>query len=275
MWMRFVTVRFGGATKAGRVEGSDVVLLDAPDVGTLLAAGADAIAETGDRVALDAADLAPPVLAPQKIVCVGLNYRNHILETGRELPTDPTLFVKFPGTLIGPTDPIVLPRVSQQVDWEGELAFVVGRRVRNVSGDAARDAIAGYTIANDISARDWQYKTSSWIPGKVFEATCPMGPAVVTPDELGGGDDLLLRCEVDGAVMQEARTSELVFPPTVLVEFVSTLVTLEPGDVFLTGTPGGVGVARTPAVFLAPGQVVRTTIEGIGEMVNECVEDKA
>ena len=218
------------------------------------------------------ADLAPLIPRPSKIVCLGLNYRSHIEEMGAELPKHPTLFAKFPAALIGARDPIRLPEASNAVDWEGELAFVIGRRVRNVSKDEAADAIAGYTICNDVSMRDWQWRTSEWLQGKTWEGSTPLGPALVTPDEVGHGADLLLRCEVDGEVMQEARTSDLLFKPADIVSYVSTIATLEPGDVFSTGTPSGVGAGRQPPRFLQPGQVVRTSIEGLGELVNECVK---
>jgi len=270
--MRLVTIRTTTGTRAGRVDGDHVVPLDAPDVDAVLDAGADNVREAGDPIGLRDADLAPVVPRPSKIICLGLNYRSHIEEMGAELPKFPTLFAKFPSALIGARDPIQLPQESNSVDWEGELAFVIGRRVRNASADEARDAIGGYTICNDVSMRDWQWRTSEWLQGKTWEGGTPLGPAVVTPDEVDHAGDLLLRCEVDGEVVQETNTSDLLFKPADIVSYVSTITTLEPGDVFSTGTPGGVGAGMQPPRFLQPGQVVRTTIEGLGELVNECVK---
>jgi len=270
--MRLVTFRTADGTRAGRVEGDRVVGLDAADVAAVLERGIGNVDEGGASIVLADADLAPVIPRPSKIFCLGLNYRSHIEEMGAELPENPTLFAKFPAALIGARDPIRLPEASKAVDWEGELAFVIGRRVRNVSADEAAGAIGGYTICNDVSMRDWQWRTSEWLQGKTWEASTPLGPALVTPDEVDHAADLLLRCEVDGEVMQEARTSDLLFKPADIVSYVSTIVTLEPGDVFSTGTPGGVGAGMQPARFLRPGQVVRTSIEGLGELVNECVK---
>ena len=270
--MRLVTIRTAGRTQAGRLDGDQVVPLDAPDVAAVLDVGVDNVREAGNAVGLGDADLAPVIPRPSKIICLGLNYRSHIEEMGAELPRFPTLFAKFSIALIGARDPIRLPQESNAVDWEGELAFVIGRRVRNASSDEARAAIGGYTICNDVSMRDWQWRTSEWLQGKTWEASTPLGPAVVTPDEVDHADDLLLRCEVGGVVMQEARTSDLLFKPADIVSYVSTLATLEPGDVFSTGTPGGVGAGMQPPRFLQPGQIVRTSIEGLGELVNECVK---
>lgn len=274
--MRLVTIRVDGGTRAGRIDGDRVLELAHSDVGTLLAevgvdgaAAADPVAEHG----LADADLAPLVPRPSKIFCLGLNYASHIRETGREIPEFPTLFAKFPDALVGPRDPIVLPPESDRCDWEVELALVIGRSVRRASLDDARAAIAGYTICNDVTMRDWQQRTLEWLQGKTWERSTPLGPALVTPDELDANVDLALRCEVDGEVVQDGRTSDLVFGPAECVAYISTIVTLQPGDVISTGTPAGIGDARTPPVYLRPGQVVRTTIEGLGEMVNACVAD--
>src|SRR3954452_11407702 len=198
--MRLVTIRTANGTQAGRLDGDSVVPLGAPDVGAVLEAGVDNVREAGDAVALTDADLAPVIPRPPKIFCLGLNYRSHIEEMGAELPEHPTLFAKFPAALIGARDPIQLPDASNAVDWEAELAFVIGRRVRNASPDDAADAIAGYTICNDVSMRDWQWRTREWLQGKTWEGTTPLGPPLVPPDEIGHAADLLLRCEVDGDV---------------------------------------------------------------------------
>lgn len=278
--MRLVTFRTAGGTQAGRIDGEEVVGLDFPDVGALLASGPDwqqaaggAGAGGGAALARAEVELAPLVLAPRKLICVGLNYASHIQEMGRELPEYPTIFAKFALSLIGARDPIVLPAVSDKVDWEVELAVVIGRPVRRADEAGARDSIAGFTILNDISVRDWQNRTTQFLQGKTFESTTPLGPELVTLDEIDDPGSLEVRCEVDGEVMQSANTSDLLFGPVELVRYLSTIITLEPGDVIATGTPGGVGAGRSPAVFLRPGQTVRTAIEGLGELVNTCITE--
>jgi acylpyruvate hydrolase len=275
--VRVVTVRTAEGTTAARIDGDRLVLLAFEDVGALLASGPDwarrAERASGPELGLEGADLAPVVPRPPKIVCLGMNYRSHVEEMGREAPSHPTLFAKYARSLIGPRDPIELPPESDSVDWEVELAFVIGTEVRRATGAGARDAIAGFTVLNDVSMRDWQFRTMQFLQGKTWERSTPVGPALVTPDEVPGGTtpDVVLTCEVDGEVMQKGRTSDLLFGPEELVAYLSTIVTLEPGDLVATGTPGGVGAGRTPPVFLAPGRVVRTSIEGIGELRNECV----
>jgi len=272
--MRFVTIRTVGGTRAARLDGDDVIELEAPDVAAVLDDGMQAVAEVpgASAVPLAHVDLAPVVPWPSKIICLGLNYKSHIEEMGGELPSHPTLFAKFASALTGPRDPLPMPSASNAVDWEAELGIVIGSRVRNADQQQALAAIGGYTIVNDISMRDWQWRTSEWLQGKSWEACTPVGPAVVTPDEVDHAADLLLRCEVDGQVVQEARTSDLLFKPAQIVEYVSQMCTLEPGDLISTGTPAGVGAGRQPPMFLKPGNVVRTSIEGLGELVNECVE---
>jgi acylpyruvate hydrolase len=278
--VRLATIRTAGRTRAARVDDGHLVELAFPDVGALLDAGpaalSDAATARGTEHEGRDAPLAPVVPRPPKIICLGLNYEQHIREMGDEPPEFPTLFAKYTEALIGPRDPIVLPRVSTMVDWEAELAFVIGTRVRHADDATARAAIAGYTICNDVSMRDWQGRTPQWLQGKTFEHSTPLGPVLVTPDEVDDAQDLGLRCEVDGDVRQDARTSDLVFDPVATVRYISTILTLVPGDVVSTGTPGGVGVGRQPPLFLAPGQQVRTVIEGIGELLNECVaEDRS
>lgn len=274
--MQLVTMRTNDGTRAGRVEDDSVVALPYKDVGELLRSDAEwplvARQTRGVEYSLQDCDLAPVVLRPGKIVCLGLNYRGHILEMGRELPEYPTLFAKFSGALIGPYDPIQLPDVSDQVDWEAELGLIIGRTARRVSAKDAAASIAGFVVANDVTVRDWQHRTREFLSGKTFEGTTPIGPGLVTADgDIGPAPDLRITCEVDGAVMQESRTSELLFSPPQIVSYVSEIITLDPGDLILTGTPGGVGVARTPPVFLRDGISMRTQIEGIGELVNSCV----
>ena len=276
--MRLVTVRTDGATCAGRVSGDEIVLLDAPDVRAVLEAGpvtsgGVAVAEGRGTLALDGADLAPVVPGPDKIVCVGLNYRDHAAETNSPLPAAPIYFAKYRRALTGPYDPIRLPppEVSTNADWEVELAVVIGRQVRNAGAGEALAAIAGFTVLNDVSIRDWQTRTTQFLAGKTFEGSTPVGPALVTADEIGDGRGLRVSCTVDGITKQSSSTDQLVFGPAELVADLSTIMTLDPGDIIATGTPGGVGMARDPQQWLAPGMVVRTAIEGIGEMVNPCV----
>ncbi len=276
--MRLATVRTGDGTHAVRVDGDTLIELDARDVGDLLRAGsAVAMLEgvpTGVEHDLATADFAPVVLDPGKIICLGLNYEDHILEMGRELPRYPTLFAKYTEALIGARDQIVLPQVSDAVDWEVELALVIGRSVRHATAEEAADAIAGFTVANDISMRDYQTRTIEFLQGKTFEHSTPIGPWLVSPDEVGGvRPDLEVRCEVDGVLRQHSRTGKLVFTAVDVVRYMSDVVTLHPGDLILTGTPGGVGFGMDPPVYLQPAQVVRTTIDGIGELVNECVAE--
>ena len=205
---------------------------------------------------------------------MGLNYRSHILETGRELPEYPTLFAKFADTLLGPRDDLVLPSVSNRVDWEVELGVVIGQPVYRATPGEASAAIGGYTVINDVSMRDWQRRTLQWLAGKMFQHSTPAGPYLVTPDEVGDAADLEVRCEVDGTVMQQSRTSDLLFSPAQIVSYASQAITLQPGDLIATGTCGGVGDARKPPVYLQPGNVLRTWIEGLGECLNHCVPDK-
>ncbi|HEV7535126.1 MAG TPA: fumarylacetoacetate hydrolase family protein [Acidimicrobiia bacterium] len=280
--MRLATIRRpDSTTAAARLEGDELVVLPYPDVVALLAEPRwreAAAAGTGDRVALAEADLAPPV-RPAKVICVGLNYRSHIEEMGRPLPDHPTLFVKFPDTLTGPYDDLVIPSASLEVDWEVELGVVIGRPARHLDEAGAAACIAGYTVVNDISMRDWQWRTTQWDQGKNFEASTPVGPFVVTGDEIGdpeatGTVDLEVTCRVDGETMQRGRTADLLFKPAAVVAYVSQFTTLRPGDLIATGTPGGVGAGRDPKVFLAPGQVLETAVEGIGSCRNLMVEDK-
>lgn len=271
--MKLATVRTGDGTRAARVVPGGCVLLDAPDVGALLAREDEAEAAAsadGEIRPLDEASLAPVVPRPGKVLCVGLNYRNHILEMGRDLPEYPTLFAKFADALIGARDDIRLAPESSAVDWEAELTVVIGRTVRRASEDEAVRAIAGFTVMNDVTMRDWQFRTKEWLQGKTFEGTTPLGPVLVTPDELAGGvrPALPLTCRVDDEVMQKADTSDLVFDPVDLVRYASTILTLRPGDVIATGTPGGVGHARKPPRYLSDGATVVTEIEGIGRLAN-------
>ena len=273
--MKLATLRLPeGRTVAARVDGDTAVELGFADVGELLRAGglAAAATATGASHDLATADLAPVVPAPGKIVCVGLNYRNHILEMGRELPEYPTLFAKYPEALIGPRDDIQLAPESDKVDWEGELAVVIGKTVRRADADQAKAAIAGFAVLNDVTMRDYQYRTTQWFQGKTWENSTPFGPVLATPDEIPAGAQMVT--SLDGEVLQSTPIDDLVFDTVALVQYISTIFTLNPGDVIATGTPGGVGHARKPARYLAAGQTLTTTIDGIGELVNVAVAEQ-
>lgn len=278
--MRLVTIRIDAShTCAARQDGGELVLLPYSDVGALLASGDDwqqrAAAEGPARAGLAGASLAPVVPHPGKIVCLGLNYATHIREMGRPAPAYPTLFAKYDGSLIGCEDDIHMPAVSDDLDWEAELGVIIGRAGRHIAALDALTHVAGYTVINDITVRDWQHRTREFLSGKTFEATTPAGPALVTADELpAGASGLEISCSVDGRIMQRSSTSDLLFSVADIVAYISTIITLLPGDLIATGTPGGVGAGRDPKVFLRPGQQVTTHIEGIGELRNTVVKDE-
>ncbi|MFJ6900677.1 fumarylacetoacetate hydrolase family protein [Streptomyces hokutonensis] len=277
--MKLATVRTRAGTSAARLDGDAYVLLDHADVGSLLASGPDwqerATAAKGPSIAATQLQVATLVPHPNKIICLGLNYATHIKEMGRDTPAHPTLFAKYDGALIGANDPVVLPYVSDRIDWEAELGVVVGRPARHVSKTRALEHVAGYTVVNDVTARDWQRRTREFLSGKTFENTTPVGPTLVTADEFGGKEpDLDLRCTVDGVEVQHSRTSDLLFGIADIVSYVSDIITLQPGDLIATGTPGGVGDGRDPKVYLRPGQELVTVIEGIGELRNTCVAEE-
>ncbi|HET9732068.1 MAG TPA: fumarylacetoacetate hydrolase family protein [Acidimicrobiales bacterium] len=272
--MRLVSFRSAGTTRAGRVEGDQIVELPFADVGALLASGpdwADAARSDGPVHPYVDIRLAPVVVAPPKIICLGLNYADHIAEMGHARPKHPTLFAKYARSLIGHRDAIELPAVSDNVDYEAEMAFVIGHHARHVSEADGLDAIAGWAVLNDVSVRDWQRRTSQFLSGKTFEHTTPVGPELVTRDE--GSDDglgLAITCEVDGETLQSGNTRELIFSPAWVVSYLSTIMTLEPGDLVATGTPAGVAAGRTPPPWLRDGQTVTVTVEGIGRLENPC-----
>ncbi|MBN3294974.1 FAHD2 protein, partial [Amia calva] len=277
--MRLVQFRRRGQEGAGAArvgveqEGGTVVDLNALDPS--LPHSMRALLDTGDR-GLDIARravsssqcvvprselvLLPPVSGPDKVVCVGMNYRDHCLE-------------QFPSAITGPHDDITLPLESQEVDWEVELAFVIGRGGKNISEGAALSHVAGFMVANDVSARDWQMNRNGkqWLLGKTFDTFCPLGPALVTTDALSDPHSLGIRCRVNGSVVQDSNTSQMIFKTEALVAWVSKFVTLVPGDVFLTGTPPGVGVFRNPPVFLKSGDVVECEVDEIGVIRNTVV----
>jgi 2-keto-4-pentenoate hydratase/2-oxohepta-3-ene-1,7-dioic acid hydratase in catechol pathway len=231
----------------------------------------------GEAPALDGApasdpQLGPPLL-PGKVVAVGLNYRTHADESGIAAPEQPLIFAKFPSSVIGPSDPIVIdPALTKRVDWEVELAVVIGRRMRNVPVEAALEHVFGYTVANDVSARDVQFGDGQWTRGKSFDSFCPLGPVVVTADELGPPDDLRVTTRVNGELMQDDSTANMIFGVAELLAFCSRCFTLEPGDVLLSGTPDGCGEFMDPPRSLAPGDLVEVAVEGIGTLANRVVE---
>jgi acylpyruvate hydrolase len=217
-------------------------------------------------------EFGPAVPAPERILCLGLNYREHALEGGRAVPTWPDTFVRGHQTLIGPYADLVRPALSELFDYEGELGVVIGAGGRYIPASKAIDAIAGFTVLNDASVRDWQRAGTQWTPGKNFDGTMPIGPEVVTPDEVDVSD-LALSTELNGLTMQSARTSQMLVDVPSTVEFLSSFTTLRPGEVIATGTPGGVGFARNPPVWLQPDDVVEITIEGIGTIRNRVVAE--
>jgi acylpyruvate hydrolase len=247
-----------GVTELGR-ETPSVVLADPP--------------LSDERVPLADVTLLPVVPHPGKVVCVGLNYRAHVEEGVYDVPEYPALFSKFAETLIGAGAPVLLPPESAAVDFEAELAFVVGRRVRRVSGEAALAAVAGYTIANDVSMRDYQYKTHQWLPGKNWAGSTPLGPYLVTPDEVGEPHALDISLELNGERMQASNTSRFIFDIPTLIATISEFIPLAPGDVVLTGTPSGVGYRRDPQVLLRDGDRMVIEIERVGRLESPVVAE--
>ncbi len=234
---------------------------------------ATAALKNGSPLSREALKLLAPVPAPQKVICVGLNYADHARETGKEPPPEPVIFCKFPTTVSAHGDPIVLPRLSNEVDYEAELVAVIGRGGRHIAVEQALDHIAGYTCGHDVSARDWQQRKpgGQWLLGKSFDTFAPFGPELVTADEAGDTSDLRISLRINGRTMQDSRTSQLIFSVAKLVSYVSGVCTLAPGDVIFTGTPPGVGAARKPPVFLQAGDVVEVEIERIGVLRNPVV----
>jgi acylpyruvate hydrolase len=217
--------------------------------------------------------LCAPIPNPGKIMCVGINYRDHAEETKARLRDYPTIFAKYTNTVNSPGGDIVIPRVTDQVDYEAELAVVIGRRGRYISAETAFEYVAGYMPFHDVSARDFQRRTSQWTVGKSFDTFAPMGPAMVTVDEVPDPDDLNIRMRLNGEVMQNSNTRHLIFPIPALIEYVSQAMTLDPGDIIATGTPGGVGFVREPPRFLKPGDIAQVEIDGIGVLTNPVVAE--
>ncbi|XP_073415619.1 oxaloacetate tautomerase fahd2, mitochondrial isoform X1 [Dendrobates tinctorius] len=214
-----------------------------------------------------------PITNPEKVICIGMNYIDHCLEQNVPVPKEPIIFNKFPSSIVGPYDSIVLPAESQEVDWEAELAFVIGKRGKNIKEQDAMEHVAGYTVAHDVSSRDWQMEKNGkqWLLGKTFDTFCPLGPALVTKESISDPHGLGIRCRVNGNLVQNSNTKQMVFKTEALIAWVSKFVTLNPGDLFLTGTPPGVGVFRKPPVFLKAGDVVECEIDELGAISNPVV----
>lgn len=273
-------VRFGdkGAERPGLLQDDGIVDLTAhfpeiPDIGeTFFAQGwMDKLAGLKLAGRPFNGRLGPPVSRPSKIICLGKNYPEHAKEGGFEAPAAPLLFAKAPSALTGPTDPIVLPESSGQIDWEVELAVVIGRSARRIPAAHAWDHVAGFTVMNDVSGREAQFGDGQWFRGKSFDTFAPLGPCLVSPEEIGIPPRLAMQTLVDAQVMQEGHTAEMVFDIAFIIEYISRDITLLPGDIVSTGTPSGVGIFRNPPVTLTPGQTVECRIEKIGALVNKTV----
>jgi acylpyruvate hydrolase len=271
--MRLVTYESERGLRAGVLSGADAVIDawdqlggDGSTVRELLASGrvGDLDVNSGDAVPLNEASLHPPVPDPDKILCIGLNYRAHAEETRQEIPEVPTVFAKFRNALAGPGATVELPSASEKVDYEAEVCVVIGRRLKEVDEDTALAGVAGYTLMNDLSARDLQLATTQWISGKSFDGAGPCGPAIVTPEEAGPHDAIEFSLTLNGEEMQRSSTSDLIFEVPRLVAHLSNLMTLEPGDLISTGTPSGVGIARQPSVWLKPGDRIEISSPQLG-----------
>jgi 2-keto-4-pentenoate hydratase/2-oxohepta-3-ene-1,7-dioic acid hydratase in catechol pathway len=223
---------------------------------------------SANRVPLDTVRLHAPLSNPPRIFAIGLNYRDHAIESGMALPATPVVFLKLTSAIVGPGEPIVLPRNSAEPDYEAELAFVIGKGGYRIPASAWREHVYGYTIVNDVSARDFQRSSTQWSMSKSFPTFCPIGPAIVTADEIPDPHNLTISLTIDGEVLQNSNTSGLVFQIPALIEYLSSITPLEPGDIVSTGTPPGVGMGRTPPRWLKPGETVTVTVEGIGSLSN-------
>ena len=274
--MRLVSYLADGESRAGVRTDEGV-----RDAGELLGARPSSLREliAGDRLgelenalsgadadAVDSPELLPPIPDPEKIVCIGLNYRSHAEEAGIDPPGEPTFFAKFRNALTADAATVSLPKASEKVDYEAEVAVVIGRRSREISAEDALDAVAGYMLLNDLSARDLQFATPQWMPGKVFDGSAPCGPVLVTPDEAGAHDEIAFVLDLNGERMQEATTGDLIFSVPELIARLSRWMTLEPGDIISTGTPSGVGSVREPRVWLKPGDEIVISSPTLGEL---------
>jgi acylpyruvate hydrolase len=273
--MAYANYEHNGRLRVGEVNGDVLVPLDGiteigPDTPTEVLRRAARL--NPEQVAVDAVRLRPASPRAGRIVCVGLNYKSHIAETKRDLPAYPVMFPKYASSLVGPTDDIVLPPEAQQVDYEGELAVIIGQAGRRITEEGALKHILGYTVCNDVTMRDYQYKTHQWMQGKAWDNSTPIGPYVVTPEEV----DLTsagISTTLNGQVVQKSDLSHLIFSIPQLIATVSEFTRLEPGDVILTGTPSGVGYRRDPQIFLHDGDTVTVEIEGVGRVTNKVVAE--
>ena len=262
----------GGAPQVGQIEGGQIRPVGGPGTTMMeiIEHGRDAErVPGGEPVALESVRLHAPVLNPQKIIGIGLNYSDHAAETGAEIPEKPIIFAKYANTLVGQGDAIRIPSITQKADYEVELAVVIGRAAKNVSEAEALDYVFGYTNCNDVSSRDLQFSEGGqWTRSKSIDTFCPVGPYIATRDEVPDPQALSLRCTLNGEVMQEGTTSKMIFSVAELISFLSQGMTLLPGDIITTGTPPGVGAARDPQVFLKPGDEVTVEVEGLGSLTN-------
>ena len=287
--MKLVTFTIGDEARLGAVRGDRVIDLAQASGGELpsdmlafLQRGQEAmqraretVGGTTEGIPLSEVTLMAPVPNPSKVVAIGQNYMDHCREQGHEPPKSPVIFTKFPTAVVGPGAAIRWdPQLTAKVDYEVELAVVIGLAARRVRAEEALDYVAGYTICNDVSARDLQFGDGQWVRGKSLDTFCPLGPWLVTRDEVPDPQNLAVRCTVNGQVVQDSLTAEMIFDVPYLIEFCSRAFTLLPGDVIATGTPHGVGVFRSPQVLLKDGDVVTVEIEGIGQLTNHCVEEK-
>lgn len=276
--MRLATLRTADGTAAARLDGDTYTIIEGCDDLSELLAEPEwrelAEAASGKTVAASEAELETLLPAPSKVICVGLNYATHIKEMGRELPEHPTLFAKFADSLTGPYDDVVAPAEDEMLDWECELGMVIGADAYRVSEGDAAEYIAGYTIVDDVSMRGYQNRTIEWLQGKIWQSSTPVGPCLVTSDEFDPSD-AVISTRINGEAMQEANTGDLVFTPAKLVAYLSAIITLRAGDLVITGTPGGVGLAREPRVFMKAGDVVEVEVAGIGRLKNRIVAPSA
>jgi 2-keto-4-pentenoate hydratase/2-oxohepta-3-ene-1,7-dioic acid hydratase in catechol pathway len=280
--LKFVTFKqAGGNPEAGAVVGDSVYALRGagfPDIFSVLSGDTTRIdgwiKSSPGSLPLNSVKLLAPVPRPPKFICVGLNYRDHAIETKMDIPKVPTIFSKFSSAVIAPGDPIVLPRASMQPDYEAEFAFVIGRGGRHIPAEKWRDHVFGYTLVNDVSARDFQMATTQWLVGKTFDTFAPMGPHIVSADEIAEPHALDISLTINGEELQRSNTRELIFKIPELIAYLSSIVTLEPGDIVSTGTPAGVGFARKPPRFLQPGDDVVVRVEKIGELRNPVVAER-
>ena len=271
--MKLVTYSTGsGAPKVGYIEDGGIQPLGDGSLLEYIVHGRSPDrrpSEAGETVALEEASLHPPIAQPEKIVAIGLNYEDHAAETGAEIPDKPVVFTKYPNTIIGPGAPIRIPPITEQVDYEAELAVIIGRRAKNFSESEALDYVFGYTNANDVSARDLQFSEGGqWTRSKSIDTFLPLGPYVATRDEIPDPQDLFIRAILNGETVQDGTTSRMIFSVAELISFLSQGMTLEPGDVIITGTPPGVGMARDPQLWMKPGDEVSIEIEGLGTLTN-------